>query len=348
MKFPDVQGDGDTVYIGGSTGRSDDRTSRYVTSKFPFETPSDPQGEGNANGQSDYSPTVLARGPDGWIYKVWMRSERGNRGIFIYRKPPNSDAWQGPFNVIAPGNTFRVRVDVAVTATGNGGAGRIFVVWDENSRYRFKFSDNRGESWSGTLLVSEDTTSSRPMLAADPGGGMWIAYSTAGEGDASGRVKAGVFEGDHFNVGDILAKGRNNYFSDPTISVRPNDGVVITAWRDVNGGIYYGELQANSQWATSRLVSGATAYGTVAVVSDPQGNAHLMWAGDTSGQFDFWYAYKPYNQPWQGPVLATEDGDLDANVSVSTTVNGAYSYGHAVGERFTSNGLRTRYVLGRG
>lgn len=337
-KFPDVLGVGNTAYIAMSSGTTSDRDSVLSTISAPFATAdiAGPTVMGDATGQSDYSPSVMAVGSDGSIYIAWMRS--ASRELKLRRKGPG-EADFGPERTIVGGGSFRVRPDIAVTSDG-----KIMAVWDENNRYRYRVSSDNGVNWTGTQLVSEDSTASRPYIAADNAGGIWIAYGTSGEGGAAGRIKAGYWRNDGFNMRDLTPdKSGDDYFADPSVTVQP-DNTPNVAWRNIVGGIYYAVRDASTgNWNRSKLVGGkATSYGSVNIASDREGNLHLAWAGDTSGSFEVWYAFKPNNQPWQGPIRASNDGDLDANFNVSTTVSD-FSYGHVVGERFTSGGLVTRY-----
>jgi hypothetical protein len=336
-KYPDVLGVGNTAYIVMSSGSTDNRSSVLSTITQPFATSEfvGPTTLGDATGQSDYSPSVAAVGADGAIYVAWMRSS--SKELKMRRKGPN-DADFGPERTVVGGGSFRVRPDIAVTSDG-----KIMVVWDENSRYRFRISTDGGANWTGTQLVSDDSTASRPYIAADSAGGIWIAYGTSGDTGA-GHIKAGYWRGDTFSMKDLTPdKTDADYFADPSITVQP-DNTPNVAWRNIPGGIYYAVRDAaTGNWNRAKLVGGkATSYGTVAIASDREGNLHMAWGGDTSGAFDVWYAFKPKDQAWQGPLRASNDSDLDANFNISTTVSD-FSYGHIVGERFTSGGLTTRY-----
>jgi hypothetical protein len=321
-----------------SSGTTDNRSSVYSTISQPFATSEfvGPTTLGDATGQSDYSPTVAALGADGAIYAAWMRS--ASRELKIRRKGP-TDGDFGTEHTVIGGGSFRVRPDIAVASDGT-----VMIVWDENGRYRFRTSTNGGANWTETQLVSDDSTASRPYIAADSAGGIWIAYGTAGDSGA-GHIKAGYWRGGSFSMKDLTPdKTDADYFADPSITVQP-DNTPNVAWRNIPGGIYYAVRDAaTGNWNRSKLVGGkATAYGTVAIASDREGNLHMAWGGDTSGSFEVWYAFKPKDQAWQGPLRASNDNDLDANFNVSTTVSD-FSYGHIVGERFTSSGLTTRYT----
>ncbi len=339
VKFPEVLGVGSRVYVAGGSDKSN-RKAVYTTSDPPYSGFSDrvPLG-GSVSGGSDYSVVVMAVALDGTVYYLWESPD--DKFFKIKRKDPNSTTWSDERTVISGGN-FRVRPDIGVTSTG-----RIFVVWDENSRYRYRYSDNRGDNWSGTEIVSNDSSAGRPFLAPDSQGSMWLTYGTSGTSGA-GRIKAGQFvsNGSSFSIRDVTPdKTDANYFADPTITVLPNN-IPVVAWRDVNGtGIYYAERDpASGNWNRSRLVGRGSAYGTVGITSDRDGNIYMGWAGDPSGKMDFWYAYKPFGQNWQGPIQLTDNGDLEANVSISYTTFD-YGYAHMVGERFTGRGLRTQYAV---
>lgn len=342
VKFPDVLGTGSRVYVAGGSGKGD-RKAIHVFSDPPYSDFSGVVTMGAAAGASDYSVSVMAMAPDGTIYQLWASAD--NKYFKIRRKDPNPNESQRTWTderTIISGGGFRVRPDIAVTSSG-----RVFVVWDEDSRYRYRYSDNRGDSWSGTAIVSEDTSAGRPFLAPDYQGSMWIAYGTSGNRGA-GHIKAGqmVAGATSFSIYDLTPEKTDkisNYYADPTITVLPNN-IPVVAWRDVERGIYYAErVPETGNWQRSRLVGG-NSYGTVAITSDRDGNMHLGWASDNSGRYEFWYAFKPFNQNWQGPIQITNDSDLQANVSISQT-SVDYAYGHMVGERFTGRGLKTQYAV---
>lgn len=336
-KYPDVVGSGNTAYIAMSSGTTDNRNAVLSTITQPFDTANfvGPTVIGDADGVSDFSPSVITAGSDGAIYMAWLRS--ASREFKLRRKGP-TDADFGPERLIVGGSGFKARPDIAVTSDG-----KIMAVWDNTLNYFYRVSTDGGATWSGTQQVSDDGVASRPYIAADNAGGIWIAFSTAGDSGA-GRIKAGYWRGDSFSMKDLTPdKTNDDYFADASITVQP-DNVPNVAWRNVTGGIYYAQRDASTgNWNRSKLVGGkATSYGTVAIASDSEGNLHLAWGGDTSGSFEVWYAFKPKDQAWQGPIRGSNDSDLDANFNVSATVSG-FSYGHVVGERFTSGGLITRY-----
>jgi hypothetical protein len=340
-KFPRVLGVNNTAYITTGSGTTRDRRASLVTMTAPFQTSgfSGNVDLGDADGASDFSVTASAVAPDGTIYIAWMQSSSNN--FKIRRKGP-SDGDFGPERTIVAGGGFRVRPDIAVTSDG-----KVFAIWDEDSRYRFRVSTDGGNSWSGTQVVSEDTSAGRPMLARDNVGGIWIAYGTSGNRNA-GLIKAAYWRNGIVLVSNLTPdRSGADYFADPGIAVGP-DNIPYVAWRNVEKGIWYAQRDPNTgTWNRSRLVSNANSYGTVAISADRDGNLHMAWAGDQSGSFEVWFAYKPLGQNWQGPVRGSSDGNLDANFYVSTTVSD-FSYGHIVGERFTSGGLVPRYSAVRG
>jgi hypothetical protein len=339
VKYPDVVGVGNRAYVSGSPGAGKTREAKVSFSDQPFTTFGDQTSLGSINGASDYSPTVMTSGPDNAVYAAWISSD--DRKVSMRRRDPSTGAW-GDTVILANGrdssggDEFRSRPEVAVLSTGN-----VFVFWDEEGRHRFRYSDANGNNFTGVGVVADRDVGSRPAASVGPNGTLAIAYSTA-----TGDVYAAIWNGSSFDSA-LLTGDQSGYAADPTSAITP-DGKVYIAWRFVEGGIWYAERDLSGTWNRSRLVGGsATAYGTVAIDSDAEGNLHMGWGGNTGGKFDFWYAFKPNGQNWQGPIAGTDDSDLDANVSISSTLND-FAYGHMVGERFSSDGLRTRYGLFRG
>jgi hypothetical protein len=339
IKYPDVVGVGNRAYVSSSPGQGKSREAKVSSTDHPFETFEDPTTLGAITGASDYSPTVLATGPSGEVYAVWTSSD--DRRVVLRRRDPTSGVWGSAVTLAdgrdaSGGDEFRSRPEVAVLSSGN-----VFVFWDEEGRHRYRYSDPNGNNFTGVGVVADRDVGSRPQAAVGPNGNLALAYSTA-----DGDVYAAVWNGTGFDS-TILTGDQSGYAADPTAAITP-DGKVYIAWRFVEGGIWYAERNLAGVWNKSRLVGGsATAYGTVAIDSDPEGNLHLGWAGNTGGTYEFWYAFKPNGQNWQGPIAGTDDGDLDVNVSISSTLSD-FAYGHMVGERFTSDGIRIRYGLFRG
>src|SRR5262249_4659275 len=95
-------------------------------------------------------------------------------------------------------------------------------------------------------------------------------------------------------------------------------------------------------WPVSKLAGGQI-YDAIGVAADSGNNLHFSWSSDAAGRWDLYYAFKPVDGDWEGPVKATGISDkIVADVDMSSTM-GARNYGHAVFETFDGGGAAVRY-----
>lgn len=329
VKAPQVAAGGDLVHLSGNAERS---LARYWVKPQTATSFGDAVVLGDAEGQPDFSTTAVALGADGSVYYVWLTegsdAQGDNDRIFLRRKAPGQD-W-GPAYEVVGGGADRVFVDVAVAPNG-----AIFVVWSQDTFYRYRFSVDGGVTWSGIGFFGGVRARGAPSIAAGANNLVAVAY-----GGENGKVYVSIWNGSEFIT--RFETGGIGFDADPTVTIDPR-GVIYAAWRNVQSGIFYTERQPDGSWPIAFLAAGAV-FGPVSIAADPQNSLHVFWSGDIGGGFDLYHAYRPFEGNWVGPLRVPNNGRFISNVRGAAGL-GARSYGHAAAEEVTASGLATRYYL---
>jgi hypothetical protein len=324
-KFPRAVSHGNQVYIAANPN-----ANVSVWSKLDSATSiGDPIILGNVVQSTNYANASIATAADGTTYAVWITYKAN---ISIRRKLANGD-WEAAQKVYST-SSFLTGVDITIASDG-----KIFVTWNEDFLYRYRVSTNGGANWSGTQIVTSKKPRSLLKLASGPNGEVVAGFA----GD-DGNVYVALWNGSSFDTIKVTPfKTSGDYFADPTVAVAPN-GKLYIAFRNGtgSGGIFYSERQTDKTWPVSKLAGGAV-YGSVSISADANNNLHVFWAGQVSGGFDMWYAFKPVSGDWQGPVQAT-GAKTFANVNGTGTVSGQ-AYGHGVAEIFSGDRSADKYYL---
>lgn len=319
-KFPAVAGFGNVVYAASNPGnRAGYWEKRDSASAWPNRTTL-----GDAGGQADYSNANVTTGPDGSIYVVWI--DRDSNRMNIRRKPPG--AGFGARQTIGTASGFAVYLDVAVATDGT-----IFTVWNVEGRFRYSYSRNGGNTWTGRRTVSDTQAGGRPWIAA---GANKVIIGHGG----GGRIYASVWNGSSFDTNRV-DRG-SGFAADPSVTVAPN-GNMYVAWRTVDDIFYVERQAADTSWRSpSRLVSGGENVGVPVISADPQNGLHLVWINNRSGRNDIYHTFKAPGANWESPIRYRPSGGTAFNVDGASTLSDR-SYGHAVYE-FFSGGVSTRYT----
>lgn len=289
-------------------------------------TVSNPTTLGTTTAKTDYANASIAKASDGTLYAVWIVQ---NSRISLRRKLPGGN-WESARTVYRT-SAFMSQIDITVAS-----GGQIFVTWNQDFAYRYTRSLDAGATWTPVRAVSSRTPYRVLRMSAGPNGSVVGAF-----GSGNGHVYAAVWNGSAFTTVDLTPrKSSTDFFAEPGAAIAPN-GKVYVAWRSASGGIYYSERQPDGSWPISRLARG-NAYGTVGIATDGASNLHIFWSSNISGDWDMWYAFKPVDGDWQGPVRAPVNASILANPSGAATV-GDRAYGHAVVEQFDGSGSVLRY-----
>ncbi len=320
VKYPYIAAFRNVVHAAGNPSRKAAHWDKVdVAQTWP-----DPTILGDARGQSDYASAAVATDAQGGVYVVWI--DRDTSRMYLRRRPAGSSTFEDQRTI---GGFVGFGVFPSVAVAGNG---QIFVVWNDNNRFRYRVSSDGGFSWTGISDVSDQQAVGRAFVAAGTDANVLVGFYS------EGKVFAARWMGDRF-VTERVDRG-GNYFADPTAAVAPN-GNMYLAWRGVSDGeVFYVERQAtDTEWRPpSRLARGGEVGSAVSISADAENNLHVFWIR-VGG--DLWYRFKPANEPWRDPI-PTSSGGFNA-LGVGTAVGRVYA--HAVHESFTGAGLRTRYTL---
>jgi hypothetical protein len=325
-KYPSVAGAGNTVHIVANTNQ----VAQYWSKADTAASSGGPTAFGGTGGDTDYTEAAITAGPDGTLYAVWIVQ---NSGINMKRKPAGGD-W-GSTQAIYNTTSFLAYVDIAVSSSG-----QIFVVWNQDFLYRYTFSNDGGNNWSGAGAVSSKKPYKPVFVAGGANNTIVVAF---GSGD--GHAYVSLWNGTSFVTSDLTPfKASGDFFASAKPSVAPN-GKIYVVFRNGSsaGGLYYSERQGDGSWPVSKLAGGKV-YDASGISADAQNNLHISWSGDATGRWVLYYAFKPAAGDWVGPVNASGINDkIVADVDTATTI-GARAYAHSVFETFDgSGGAAVRY-----
>jgi hypothetical protein len=337
IKFPDVAGAGNMVYLSANVNRADAYVWEKQDSAQAFGLPVD---LGQAPGQPDFSSTSVATGPDGSVHYIWLNQE--TRRIH-YRYKPAGGAW-GPERTVYAGSGSAFPVNATVEVASDG---QIFVAWRDPDRPVFVArSTNNGQSWTSPIVIGSDAVFNFPALAAGPNGAMALAY-TIGENDRL-VIYGGTWNGSTFATARITPFAGDG-FADPTLTY-DTAGTLYVAYRGVDNsgsssGVWVATNQGAGQWQINRIVGPGEVYGTVNIEGDTSGNLHLQWNANVGAGQRVYYSVRPSGATaFVNPIDAPNDAGIIFNSRMSTTVSDA-AYAHVAGELFQGDSSFLRYIL---
>jgi len=324
-KYPSIVGSGNGVHMVSNTNQR----VQYWSKQDTAASANGPTRIGSSGGDTDYTEAAIGAGPGGTLYAVYIVQ---NSHISMRRKPINVD-WEQP-QVIYRAKGFMAYLDIAVTPDG-----QIFVVWNEGGAYRFVRSSNRGVTWSSVRGVSSRTPYKPIAITAGANNQVMAAF-----GSSNGHVYAAIWNGVSFITSDVTPYRRSSdFFAFAQPVVAPNGKMYVAfSSAGTNPALYYAERQANGSWAISKLASGGV-YGSIGFHADAQSNLHLTWAGNFSGRWQLYYAFKPVFGGWQPIIRAPGvNNKIIADVDNSSTI-GTRVYNHAIFEVFDGDNTALRY-----
>jgi len=336
IKFPDVAGFGNMVYLSANANRADAFIWEKQDSAQSFAPPT---RLGEAPGQADFSSTSVATGPDGSVHYIWGNQE--TRRIHYRYRPPGG-AW-GPQRTVFAGSSSSFPVNASVEVASDG---QIFVAWRDPDRPTFiARSTNNGESWTSPIIIGSDAVFNFPALGAGPNGEMALAY-TIGESDRL-VIYAGTWNGSTFATSRITPLSGD--FADPTVTYDAA-GTLYVAYRGVansggSSGVWVATNQGPGQWQNNRIVGPGAVFGTVNIDGDTSGNLHLQWNAEVGAGLRVYYSVRPSGSTaFSNPIDAPNDAGIIFNSRLSTTVSDA-AYAHVAGEIFQGDNSFLRYLL---
>ncbi|HEU4324767.1 MAG TPA: hypothetical protein VFS21_16605, partial [Roseiflexaceae bacterium] len=295
-KFPRVVAVNNTVGVAVSSEQKATFWSKQDSANsFPLRQTIGDADKGNS--ANDYANTDIAVGPDGSLYAVWISQ---GEGIFFRQKPSGGD-W-GPEITVLQNASFRAYVHIAVSQGGT-----IGVVWNESNAVHYRVSTNGGTSWSGDL-VANISPLRHPQISGGPGSTLMVNWGTV-----QGAIYAAFWNGSGWQQEKVAEKSRS-YF-EPSGAIGP-DGKAYVIWREVATQIYFSERASDGTWVNAVLAPG-DAGGYPSIHADSQNNLHAAWAGNPSGSWDLYYAFRPAGAAWKPVLRVPGEAKVLANAHVT-------------------------------
>ncbi len=313
-KYPQIENSGLDIHL--TSNPKEIATYWRKTETAPqFGTPI---GIGNAKGDADYTSPGIAMGRDGSAYTVWISQD--THSIF-FRRRTSAGTWETQRTAYQSGN-FLAHARIAVAANGD-----IFIIWHEDNQIRFATSSGDGSNWSGAASIGSVYGAQPSSIAAGPDGEMAIAYTDLTTVHAAVLGSNG-FQNENASAG--IPRGDGN--AQPSITIAKG-GIVVVAWRKVNGGLYVSTRSTTGVWSPVPIQTPKPAFGTISVNADTSGGLHLFWV--TGSDHSAYYTYKAPGGPWIGTQLVENTGNFMANADGVASSGGRYY--HGVAEEFLLN-----------
>jgi hypothetical protein len=298
VKYPKLAFAQGRVLLAGTSG--DARQAR-LWSKAPGDAAfGAPEVLGGGASNPDYSTSDVFVAANGTIYFAWV--DQTDERTWMRRKPVGQ-GWEAPRLVVD--GTFRVYPQIMASQDG-----RVFVVWSEAGKFRYRTSVDGGLTWSSTGVVTNTVIRNHPSLASGPSG-TYVAVGTD-----SGEIHLATWNGAGFADERVSPARVGEQYYDPTIALGAN-GAVFIGWRDVRNGIYLAERPVSGAWTVERISDGS-AMRFVSVSADSTGGVHVAWIGDVQpagglGTFHLVYRLRKPDRSWAAPLHFSNNGRFCAH-----------------------------------
>jgi hypothetical protein len=249
-------------------------------------------------------PTAAAAGATS-VTTAYLDLRNGNADIFGITSADSGATWPAADGRIDQSGVARPSVGPRMTAVGSN----VFLAWEDfrdAATYRniyFRRSTNAGASWAGSDLRLDtglNTDSFNVSIAADAGGGVYVAWETMGNDRArhvyvarstdSGATFGAPVRVDHNAISTPVA-----VCSEPQLAVN-GAGTVYLAWRDNRNGkadIYFNRsTDRGATWvaADARLDTDPTSPGAFSTVprvaATAAGRVVVVWQDDRTVGLD--------------------------------------------------------------
>jgi len=172
-------------------------------------------------------------------------------------------------------------------ASGTGGSRRLVLEnFQTGQVYHARYEQG---AWGGLQVVASGQT---PKLTIGPDGDSHVVWCL------NGTVRYAAWDGTWSAAEDIAQESDPSCGGPPGVAVR-SDGLVHVVWegRDAGPQILQ-SIRQSSGWTEPENVSQSPASGEdPMLVSDEQGNLHLAWADNRSGNFEIRYSNLMLNPP---------------------------------------------------
>ncbi|NTU82730.1 MAG: hypothetical protein HGA45_25730 [Chloroflexales bacterium] len=333
-KYPDIATFDRTVHIGTNDNR---QSAVYLSKADSSQTFGSLEVLGDAPGQADFSPVSIATGTDGSVHIAWINQRTRQ---LLYRTKPANGSFGATRTVLTSGG-FPASINIAVASDG-----AIYIAWRlADTVHRVVRLANSNASPTGPYLLGTGIGINFPYLATGPQGQVAVAYTSA-SGDFL-QIFLGIWNGNGFDIQQV-SQANSNY-ADPSATYDP-DGNLLVAWRGIEGesgsGVWLGTYQGNSRWQIDRVSNTSTVNDIPNVQADSQGNLHLAWISQVSGEQRVFYAFRPEGGALGNPISAPNPGGSIFNTRMAVNI-GDEAYAHVLTEFFQGDGTTTsvRYYL---
>jgi len=246
----------------------------------------------NAGWSND--PFIAADSGSG-IHVVWNEWDdddtQENWEIYYKRSTDSGASWSGPVRLTWDMNASRF--PSVVTDSGN----HAHVVWQDviqgNAEIFYKRSIEIGVIWSERIRLTWNAGfSTRPSIAADPGGSFHLVWMDNTPGNYEIFYKRSTDSGVSWSGLTRLtwSAGVSEY---PVIATN-SSGALHVAWLEYVPGYYFivykRSLDGGSSWSGPTRLNwsdGMLEYPTIA--ADSSGGVHVMWHDNTPGNYEIFY-----------------------------------------------------------
>ena len=246
--------------------------------------------------------------PVGGVYVVWQDDTPGNYDIFYKYSSDGGPNWSAPKRVTWTSN-FSMSPIVVVDS-----ANYVHVFWSEeiSSNYElcYKASFDYGNTWTYTQRLTWNSGDSN-RCAAEMNGtlNIYLVWDDATPGTNQ------IFFKSSTNGGTLWSPPKrmtwtSGYSYSPSIEYDKNNILHLVWFEYMNSNyevLYKNSTDQGATWsATKRMTWNSGLSEKAKVISDSNGNVHIIWTDDTPGQYEIYYkSSTDQGSTWSAPVRLT-------------------------------------------
>ncbi len=274
----------------------------------------------NTPGQMSQNPKVRVDDLDR-PHVMWEEYVAGYREIYYAFKPVGG-VWSAPYNVSNDAaddeGTLQFRIN----------SGKVYAVWQRHigAQYDIFYSERvigLPVVWSAPVNLSNTAGawSTNAQIQVDDSGGAHVVYydNVSGNNEIYYTYKpwGGAW------TAPVNVSGNATDSTSPQIMVDANNLHIL--WTDSGGvggntDVFYATQPAPpAVWSGPLNISnsaGVTNFSPGYTSKDVNGNIHLVYSDNTTGNYDIYYAYLPNGGSWTGPVNISNNSGLSTDPRV--------------------------------
>ncbi|UCG70901.1 MAG: exo-alpha-sialidase [Thermoplasmata archaeon] len=268
-----------------------------------------------------FNPT-LAIDAEGTLYVAWEDTRDGDRNIYFAKSKDGGNTWTDP-NIRVNNDLGDFNEEGPSIAVDSGGT--IYLVWDDNRNgdydIYFAKSTDEGATWTEpNVRVNTDLTDtgqSRPTIAVDATGTIYVAWTDRRNGNSDIYLAYSTDGGSNWSDPNVKVN------TDTTTSDQYSPNLVVDcfgtihiSWvdkRDGDADIYYAKsINKGADW-TYPNVKVNTDFGTEdqfqpTIVVSSSGTIYAAWQDDGNDEYDILFAYSTDGgMTWSEPNLRVND-----------------------------------------